>query len=57
MIFGPNPLQYSLVPLMDNEEGKEKAVMRMKRKKDWKTLMMKGMRMRKAERRWLMMEH
>lgn len=45
----PNPSQYYLVPDTDDEYGKEKKTTMMKRMKDWKILMKKGMRMKVKE--------
>jgi len=42
----PNPLQYNLVPHMDDEEGGGKKILMMMKKNDWKILMKNEMRMK-----------
>ena len=49
----PNPLQYYLVPDMDDEEG-EGDDDDDERKKDWKILMKKGMRMKVKKMKMMM---
>uniref|UniRef100_A0A8C6CIM4 Protein SET n=1 Tax=Monodon monoceros TaxID=40151 RepID=A0A8C6CIM4_MONMO len=48
----PNPLQYYLVPDMDDEEGEEDDDD--ERKKDWKMLMNKGMRLKVKKMKMMM---